>query len=210
MNVNSLQHRIAGMDQYLRQLRPAAQMVFFATTGCLLISLFWHLLQPAIKAHESDRLWKAIHELCPETVSQSEHLEIVISPSKQPFTIYRLMDQGIFKAWIVETSTLEGYNGEIRFVLALKTDQSLIGIRILRHRETPGIGDFIEIRRSSWLSLFNGKQIDGLSDSAWNIQKDGGRFDQVTGATVTSRAIVRGVHATLKNVAEIFQVPQEH
>jgi len=92
----------------------------------------------------------------------------------------------------------QGYNGNIDFIMAINNDGSVSGIRVLKHQETPGLGDKIEIRKSDWITSFTGKKIRSEDDSRWAVTKDNGMFDQFTGATITPRAVVNGVKSTLK------------
>ncbi|MCW8923886.1 MAG: RnfABCDGE type electron transport complex subunit G, partial [Gammaproteobacteria bacterium] len=73
----------------------------------------------------------------------------------------------------------------------------LAGVRVVKHRETPGLGDGIEAKRSDWILGFNGKSLNNLSEKQWKVKRDGGEFDQFTGATITPRAVVKAVHAAL-------------
>ena len=85
-------------------------------------------------------------------------------------------------------------------LIGLTYDSEVTGVRVLNHKETPGLGDDIEIRKSDWILSFNGKQLDaGLR---WEVKRDGGDFDQFTGATITPRAIVREVRQTIEWFAQ--------
>ena len=102
----------------------------------------------------------------------------------------------------------DGYSGNIELIVAVNVDGSVNGVRILSHQETPGLGDKIELAKSDWVTSFSGKTLMGKSDSRWAVAKDGGMFDQFTGATITPRAVVKAVKkATLyfsKNQKELF------
>jgi electron transport complex protein RnfG len=91
----------------------------------------------------------------------------------------------------------DGYSGAIRLLVAVGTDGRVIGVRVLEHRETPGLGDFIETRRSDWIHGFAGRSLGDPPPAGWQVRKDGGEFDQFTGATVTPRAVVRAVRNAL-------------
>jgi len=99
---------------------------------------------------------------------------------------------------IAMTSTApDGYNGNIEVIVAINMDNSVNGVRVLKHQETPGLGDKVELRKSDWINSFNGKQLNSEQDSRWGVTKDGGMFDQFTGATITPRAVVKSVKNTL-------------
>ncbi len=99
---------------------------------------------------------------------------------------------------IAITSTApDGYNGNIELIVAINMDNSISGVRVLKHQETPGLGDKVEIRKSDWITNFNGKKLLSEKDSRWAVVKDGGMFDQFTGATITPRAVIKAVRNTL-------------
>ena len=91
----------------------------------------------------------------------------------------------------------DGYNGNIELITAINMDGSINGVRVLKHQETPGLGDKIELRRDDWIKSFNNKKMLSESDSRWAVVKDNGMFDQFTGATITPRAVVKAVKSTL-------------
>ncbi len=97
---------------------------------------------------------------------------------------------------LTSTAT-EGYSGDIDFIIAINKDSTISGVRVLKHQETPGLGDKIELRKSNWINSFNGKQMFSENDKRWAVTKDNGMFDQFTGATITPRALVAGIKNTL-------------
>ncbi|MCH9698691.1 MAG: RnfABCDGE type electron transport complex subunit G [Gammaproteobacteria bacterium] len=101
-------------------------------------------------------------------------------------------------ATLIEASTNRGYNGEIRALLAIGQNDDVIGIQILKHQETPGLGDNIDNRRSNWLQQFYGQSLGKTPENNWKVYKDGGQFDQLTGATITPRAVVKLFLVALK------------
>lgn len=100
-------------------------------------------------------------------------------------------------ATAITTTALDGYNGKISLLVAINIDGSISGVRTLKHQETPGLGDKIEIRKTDWITRFSGKRLLSDTDSRWAVAKDGGMFDQFTGATITPRAIVKAVKKTV-------------
>ena len=91
----------------------------------------------------------------------------------------------------------DGYAGAIRLLVAVAPDGRLLGVRVLSHKETPGLGDAIDSRRSGWIGAFAGRSLEDPREDRWKVRKDGGDFDQLTGATVTPRAVVRAVRNAL-------------
>lgn len=91
----------------------------------------------------------------------------------------------------------EGYSGPIRLIVGIDTSGEIKGVRVIKHKETPGLGDKIDLKKSDWILGFAGKSLLNTSTDQWNVKKDGGKFDQLTGATITPRAIVKAVHQAL-------------
>jgi electron transport complex protein RnfG len=91
----------------------------------------------------------------------------------------------------------DGFSGPIRILVGVEYDGTVTGIRILQHRETPGLGDKIESRRSDWVFQFDGRSISDPPATGWAIREDGGEFDQLTGASITPRAVIKAIRATL-------------
>lgn len=96
-------------------------------------------------------------------------------------------------AAVIEATAPDGYSGAIQLLVGADFDGTILGTRVTEHHETPGLGDKIELRISDWITHFVGKKIAGASDTHWAVKKDGGDFDQFTGATITPRAVVNAV-----------------
>lgn len=119
--------------------------------------------------------------------------------------VYRWRQNGELSGFIVETTAPNGYSGNIDLIVALTPDGTILGSRVLNHQETPGLGDKIEARRSPWIFSFNGKAVTDDNAGKWAVRKDGGEFDQFTGATITPRAVVQAV----RNAALLIQQQPE-
>jgi electron transport complex protein RnfG len=91
----------------------------------------------------------------------------------------------------------DGYNGKIHLLVGVYIDGRLAGVRVVKHAETPGLGDAVEIRKSPWIDDFAGKSLTNPIQERWRVKRDGGDFDQFTGATITPRAVVAAVRNTL-------------
>lgn len=101
-------------------------------------------------------------------------------------------------AGVVFPASARGYGGEIRMLMAVATDGRVLGVRVLKHTETPGLGDKIEHARHPWITTFNGRSLDDPPPEKWAVSKDGGIYDSFAGATITPRAVVRGVREGLE------------
>lgn len=117
-------------------------------------------------------------------------------PGREPALIYRALDGERVSAWVFEVSA-DGYSGPIRLLIGIRPDGSITAVRVLEHRETPGLGDGIEASRSDWIRAFSGLSIGDPPADEWALARAGGRFEQFTGATITPRAVVRAVKSTL-------------
>ncbi|MEO3865302.1 electron transport complex subunit RsxG [Rheinheimera fenheensis] len=107
--------------------------------------------------------------------------------------VYRWRQQDMLSAYIIETTAPDGYSGNIDLLVAVTPDGTVLGSRVLEHKETPGLGDKIELRRSNWILSFSQQQVTEDNSAKWAVRKDGGQFDQFTGATITPRAVVAAV-----------------
>lgn len=116
--------------------------------------------------------------------------------------VYRGRLRGEPVAVVLDPIVPDGYAGPIKLLVAVRRDGTLGGVRVLSHKETPGLGDRIEETKSGWLHSFNDKSLTNPTPEAWKVKKDGGMFDQFTGATITPRSIVKAVKNTLIFVQE--------
>lgn len=101
-------------------------------------------------------------------------------------------------ALILPVTAPDGYSGAIHLLVGIFADGRLAGVRVLGHRETPGLGDKIELAKSDWVRSFEGKSLSNPGEDGWAVKKDRGDFDQFAGATITPRAVVKAVHGALR------------
>jgi len=137
-------------------------------------------------AYDNDPLEDALLVRDPELLGTSEAL-----------LAHRVRKDGQPVAVLLNVVAPDGYSGAIRLLVAIDAQGTVLGVRVLEHRETPGLGDFIEARRSDWIRGFDGRSLGDPPPARWLVRKDGGDFDQFTGATVTPRALVRSVRNAL-------------
>jgi electron transport complex protein RnfG len=134
-------------------------------------------------------------------------------PGSEDALAYRIYSRGEPVAALFAVSARDGYAGPIRLLVGVDMDGRLTGIHVLEHRETPGLGDLVETAKSDWAQQFRGRSIGDPVSAGWAIRRDGGTFDQLTGASVTPRAIVKAVHETLEFFAEnrdaLFAMPAD-
>jgi len=110
---------------------------------------------------------------------------------------------------ILPATARDGYSGDIRALVGVRNDGSVAGVRVVAHRETPGLGDKVDLRKSDWILDFNERSLSNPVIAGWNVEKEGGVFDQFTGATVTPRAVILATRRALEyatlNAATLFE-----
>jgi electron transport complex protein RnfG len=116
---------------------------------------------------------------------------------ERPLVITPIADSSGQIGSVIPFRSTEGYSGTIQLLIALDQDQRIVGLRAIDHKETPGLGDKIDTRKTDWILSFNGLSYGDLSPNDWAVDKDGGRFDSFTGATITPRAVVNALRDTL-------------
>ena len=115
----------------------------------------------------------------------------------EPSVIHVVKNEGEIVGFIIPSTAPDGYSGDIKLLTGINLDGSIAGVRTLAHTETPGLGDKIELRKSDWILSFNGRALGEPPPEQWKVTKDGGYFDQFTGATITPRAVVDRILKTL-------------
>ncbi len=123
-------------------------------------------------------------------------------PGDDAADIYRAELNGRTVAVLFAVTAMDGYAGPIRLLIGVRADGRLSGVRVVSHDETPGLGDQIESRRTDWILQFDGKSLVDPAPTDWAIRADGGDFDQITGASVSSRAVLKAVRDTLLYFAD--------
>lgn len=118
-------------------------------------------------------------------------------PNNQEVVAYRARYQGSPQAVVLKFKAVNGYNGNIELLAGISADGTLLGVRVTSHKETPGLGDAIEAEKSDWILGFSDKSLGQPALARWTVERDGGAFDQFTGATITPRAVVEAVRDAL-------------
>ncbi|WP_075185660.1 electron transport complex subunit RsxG [Teredinibacter haidensis] len=157
--------------------------------------------QPIQERLAEDRM-VVLTQVLPQEMFDNKPLEdsLVIEDtalSNKPIDIYLARKSGLLQAVVFQIET-EGYGGTITLMVGINTSGEILGLRTLSHKETPGLADKIEMDKSSWITVFNGESLHKTPAKDWAVKKDGGKFDQFTGATITPRAIVKGVVSGLE------------
>ncbi|RHW74997.1 electron transport complex subunit RsxG [Colwellia sp. RSH04] len=178
----------------------------FAISCTLVVGLVNELTKEKIKAQEQLQLQKTLHSIIsPERYNNDITNDCIEMTSTylgtsdtQKGYIARLNNN--VQAVAITAIAPDGYNGNIELIIAVNMDESVSGVRVLKHQETPGLGDKIELRKSDWITTFSDKKLLSQTDSRWAVAKENGMFDQFTGATITPRAVIKAV----KNAVHYF------
>lgn len=133
------------------------------------------------------------NDLLADSLSLQEFDTVLLGPIKDSDNINFARMNGAITTVLIPAVAADGYTQEIRILVGIKTDGSLAGVRVTEHRETPGLGDKVDLKKSPWILGFAGKSLTNPMESQWTVKKDGGDFDQFTGATITPRAVVKAV-----------------
>jgi len=198
------------MSRY-RTLISGTLLALFAAAGAGLVAFTYQQTADRIAANEREALLKSLTALVPATSIDNDIITDFITVSDpvllggESTTVYRGRRQGRPVAVVLTPIDPYGYAGPIRMLVAINHDGTLGGVRVVSHKETPGLGDRIEESRSDWILGFTGKSLGNPPPEKWKVKRDGGIFDQFTGATITPRGIVR----TVKNSLLYFKQNRE-
>jgi Na+-translocating ferredoxin:NAD+ oxidoreductase subunit G len=180
----------------------------FAVAGTTLVAFTHVITKERIASNERRTLLESLHALVPEQTVDNDMTSdtlIVSQPEllgSEKTTVYRGRMQGQPVAVVLTPVDPHGYSGPIKLLVAVRYDGTLGGVRVISHKETPGLGDKIEASRSDWIYSFNGKSLTNPPLDKWKVKRDGGVFDQFTGATITPRSVVKAVKNTLLYVKQ--------
>ncbi|NVN81560.1 MULTISPECIES: electron transport complex subunit RsxG [unclassified Vibrio] len=181
-------------------------LAIFACASTGLVAVTHYLTKDQIKQQEQAQLLSVLNQVIPHdlhdnalfsscTLVQEEELG-----TEQAMPAYIAKLNGEPSAIAIEAIAPDGYNGAIKVIVGMKIDGTILGTRVLSHQETPGLGDKIDLRVSDWILSFAGKQVTDSNLDRWKVRKDGGDFDQFTGATITPRAVVKSVKQAVQYV----------
>ncbi|AXS80436.1 electron transport complex subunit RsxG [Dechloromonas sp. HYN0024] len=191
-------------------VRTAATLFVFVIifTGLLSGAYLW--TKPAIEASAAQEKMKLVDEVLPRTAYDNALLEDTINlPAiaelglSEATVLYRARKGSQPVALIFETVAPDGYAGKIRLIIAIRAKGEVAGVRVTQHKETPGLGDYIEVKKDKnkarpWITQFNEMSLAEVADKEWKVRKDGGRLDYYAGATVTPRAVSKAVFKAVK------------
>ncbi|NQY51136.1 MAG: electron transport complex subunit RsxG [Piscirickettsiaceae bacterium] len=176
----------------------------FAVCSTSLVVFTKYNTRDKIIKNERQTLLKALNAVIPRTQYNNKILgdTLYLAPNKQLgtnhiSTVYRARLNGMPVAAALTIIAPDGYNGTITILVGIAFDGRLIGVRVIQHKETPGLGDKIDIKKTAWILNFRGLYLFNSNVSKWKVKKDGGALNQFTGATVTPRAVVTAIKKSL-------------
>lgn len=196
------------MKTIFRSMGMAALILAgFSVVGAGLVAVTYTSTKDIIAKAQQAALETSLNQLVPADRYDNRVVEDaieVVAPewlgTNQPVTVYRARKNGQPVALFATPYAPDGYSGPIQLLIGVYADGTLAGVRVLAHKETPGLGDGIDEKRSPWILAFAGKSLENPPLEHWKVKKDGGAFDQFTGATVTPRAIVKATRQFLEYV----------
>jgi electron transport complex protein RnfG len=196
--------------EHLATLRPKLEfqtgiLAGFALIASVLLGVTNCSTQGAIQQRLDEDLKSSLGEVVPANLYDNDMLQDTVKiPSAQynigsPETlVYKAKKAGEVTAVAFKFTAPDGYSGAIDMIIGINRAGEVLGVRVLAHKETPGLGDKIEVAKSNWILSFNGFSLDNLSPEKWAVKKDGGQFDQFAGATITPRKSVQATYRSLQ------------
>ncbi|NIA27335.1 MAG: electron transport complex subunit RsxG [Desulfobulbaceae bacterium] len=199
-------------------IKTGTTLAIIAAICTALVAATYQLTEERITANEKALLEQALQPALSGLFYEggvSESRLVIPPPHDLPGNdaalIFRVYAKDRPVAALFAVTARDGFSGVIRVLVGVEFDGTITGVRILQHRETPGLGDKIESARSDWIFQFDGRSMGDPKVTGWAIRNDGGEFDQLTGASVTPRAVIKAIRDTLLYFAEhrdeIFAAP---
>ena len=199
-------------------LTAAFILCSFAVGGVGIVAVTHAVTDTRIAENQRDAMLKKLKAIVPAERVKNDPLTDRIQVSDQnllgaPVTdVYRVRDGDDPVALVLRPIVPDGYAGPIKLLVSVLADGRLGGVRVIEHHETPGLGDKIDEKKDDWIiAQFNGKSLGDPKPEKWHVKRDGGDFDQFTGATITPRSVVKAVKNTLLFVKQqgdkLYQAP---
>ncbi len=185
--------------------KTAITLIAFAVVFTALLAFVFKVTKLPIEKSEATARLSLFRQIVPQNIHNNDLLKdtVSIAPNdllgnKQATIANRARIDNQPAAVIIEAIAHDGYSGDIKLLIAIKADGSVSGVRVLTHKETPGLGDYIDIAKNNWIKLFDNESLLKTPSKQWKVKKDGGQFDYMAGATITPRAVVKAVHKALQ------------
>ncbi len=194
----------------LARLRPKLEfqtgiLAGFALLASVLLGVTNCSTEGTIQRRLDEDLLQSLAEVVPADLHDNDMLLDTITVPSADFniganetTVFLAKKSGKVTAVCFKFTAPDGYSGAINMIMGLGRDGNILGVRVLSHKETPGLGDKIEVAKSNWILSFVGRSLDNLTQAQWAVKKDGGEFDQFAGATITPRKSVQAIYRGLQ------------
>jgi electron transport complex protein RnfG len=196
-------------DSFKKVSITASAMIIFSLVASAALSISYFLTKTPIEESDARAKRMFLNQVVPSNLYDNNLVKDTISVEPNPLIgnkknidIYRAKKNNQVIAVIIETIAPDGYSGEIKTLVGVDQKDKILGVRVIIHKETPGLGDYIEVDKSHWIKNFNLKSLDEMGEKEWAVKKDGGDFDYVSGATITSRAVIKSTYKSLLYVKE--------
>ncbi len=195
------------MTPLWRQIfKSSGILLAYAFVGTAILAAVYAMTHTAIEKNDADAQRKLVAEtLIPHSynndlIASAVHLprNNLLGNDAKPAQGWQARMNQTPIAIVLPVTAPNGYGGAIQLLVGISNDGQITGVRVVEHHETPGLGDYIDIAKSQWIHIFDGKSLRNTPDEAWQVKKDGGEFDYVTGATITPRAVIAAVHRALQ------------
>ncbi|WP_223669250.1 electron transport complex subunit RsxG [Kangiella shandongensis] len=180
-------------------------LAIFAAVCVGLIAVTYFITRDTIASEMKAALARTLDQLVPASAYDNDvHHDCTLIPTgselgnQTPLEVYRMRKEQQPVAVVMETVAPNGYSGNISLVVGIYHNGTLAGVRATDHKETPGLGDKVDVNKSDWVLSFEGLSLGTPPVEQWQVKKDGGVFDAFTGATITPRAVVEQVAKTLQ------------
>ena len=184
------------------------RLALFGLVAGIFVSVIYVITEPMIIESKEEARIKRLYSLAEPLLGDGRIgnpvNEVLTSNAPvsliNPLPVIPINDGELQIGAVIPFQALDGYSGTIKLLLALDLERRIVGVRAIDHKETPGLGDKIDTRKTDWILQFNGLRYVDLSPTEWAVAKDGGQFDSFTGATITPRAVVNALAKTLAYV----------
>ena len=192
------------VNNFKQRLLQSLPLIITTIVCIMVVTGVYHLTHEEISANKQKAALKIINEVMPVAHDNNvfaDRIEVTVPAfinQSNSVSVYRARRNNQAVAASLMPVIARGYNGDIQIVIGISYDGRLTGVRVIRHQETEGLGDNIHQNKSDWLKAFNGHSLETTAEKQWAVKKDGGDFDQLSGATITPRSVINTVYKTLE------------
>ena len=184
--------------------RTVLVMIIFGVFFSTILQFVYNETNPIILKSEAEAKERLLLQVVSKKIYNNDLINSYIEiPPNQ-----RLKNKAVIKGYvakkenkvtavILETRAPNGYSGEIKILVGIDAEGNILGTRVIKHQETPGLGDYIDINKGEWINIFTASSLKNTSQLEWAVKKDQGKFDYMSGATITARAVIVAINEAL-------------